>query len=138
MTWSDLPTNPSPKVLRQFSAAWLVFFLAVGARQYFSRVHHEVGIILGAIAILISGLGMIKPVAVRWLFVTCTVLAFPIGWAISQIMLALIFYGLVTPIAFIFRVQGRDLLARKPSIGRATFWMLKKMPTDVSSYFRQY
>jgi len=32
MTWSDLPTNPSQKVLRQFSAAWLVFFLAVGAR----------------------------------------------------------------------------------------------------------
>jgi len=138
MTWSDLPTNPSQKVLRQFSAAWLVFFLAVGARQYFRRGHHEVGIILGVIAILIGGLGLVKPVAVRRLFVACTVLAFPIGWVISQIMLALMFYGLVTPIAFIFKVQGRDLLARKPATDRATFWMPKKMPTDVSSYFRQY
>ena len=138
MTWSDLPTNPSQKVLRQFSAAWLVFFLAVGARQYFSRGHHEVGIILGVIAILIGGLGLVKPVAVRRLFVACTVLAFPIGWVISQIMLALMFYGLVTPIAFIFKVQGRDLLARKPATDRATFWMPKKMPADVSSYFRQY
>jgi len=90
------------------------------------------------IAILIGGLGLVKPVAVRRLFVACTVLAFPIGWVISQIMLALMFYGLVTPIAFIFKVQGRDLLARKPATDRATFWMPKKMPTDVSSYFRQY
>ena len=138
MTWSDIPKNPTGKVLRQFSAAWLVFFLALGARQYFSRGHHQAGLLLGAIAIVIGGLGLLKPSALRWLFVGWMVLAFPIGWAISQIMLALMFYGLLTPIAFLFRVKGRDLLSRKPSPQRASFWIPKQTPQDVRTYFRQY
>ena len=138
MTWSDLPTNPSPKILRQFSAAWLVFFLAIGARQYFGLGHHQIGWALGALAIVIGGLGLIKPPALRWLFVGWMILAFPIGWAISQIMLALMFYGLLTPIAFIFRLRGRDLLSRERAPDRLTWWTQKHTPQDVRSYFRQY
>ena len=138
MTFADIPTNPSQKVLRQFSAAWLVFFLAIAARQYFSRGHHEAGLVLGALAVFIGGLGLIIPPAVRWLFVSWMVLAFPVGWAISQIMLALMFYGLITPIGLLFRLKGRDLLARKPAANRPSFWMPKQTPEDVRSYSRQY
>ncbi len=138
MTWSNIPTNPTPKVLRQFSAAWLVFFLAIGARQYFARGHHQLGVALGVGAIIVGGLGLLKPAAVRWLFVSWMVLAFPIGWLISQIMLALMFYCLLTPSAFVFRLRGRDLLARKPAPERRSFWTPKVTPQDVRSYFRQY
>ena len=138
MTFSDLPTNPSQKVLRQFSAAWLVLFLTISARQYFSRGHHGAGLVLGALAVIIGGLGLFSPSTVRWLFVSWMVLAFPIGWAISQIMLALMFYGLITPIAFLFRLKGRDLLGRKPATNRPTYWIPKQTPEDVRSYFRQY
>jgi hypothetical protein len=138
MTWSDLPTNPSPKVLRQFSAAWLVCFLALGARQYFGRGHNQAGLTFGATAVVIGLLGLAKPAAVRWIFVSWMVIAFPIGWAISQITLALMFYGLLTPIAFLFRLQGRDLLSRKPAPERNTYWTLKPTPQDIHSYFRQY
>src|SRR5262245_26372916 len=138
MTWSDLPTNPAPKVLRQFSAVWLVFFLAIGARQYFARGNHQIGAALGALAVVIGGLGLLKPAAVRWIFVSWMVLAFPIGWVISQVMLALMFYGLITPIALLFRLRGRDLLSRKPAPERSSFWTVKPTPQDVRSYFRQY
>jgi len=138
MTWSDIPTKPTPKVLRQFSAAWLIFFLALGARQYLARGHHQTGLALGALALIVGSLGLFKPAAVRWLFVTCMVLAFPIGWLISQIMLALMFYGLLTPIAFLFRIRGRDLLSRKPAPHRSSFWTPKPTPDDVRTYFRQY
>ena len=53
-------------------------------------------------------------------------------------MLALMFYLLLTPIALIFRLQGRDLLARKSAPNRSTFWTAKQTPQDVRSYFRQY
>jgi hypothetical protein len=138
MKWSDLPTNPTPRALRQFAAAWLVFFLVVGAQQYFRRGHHEIGLALGVMAVVFGVLGLAKPLAVRWLFVTWMVLAFPIGWLVSQVMLLLMFYLLLTPVALLFRIRGRDPLARKPAPNRASFWEPKKMPDDVRSYFRQY
>ena len=138
MNWSDLPLNPTPKALRQFSAAWLVFFLCLGTHQYFVREHYVPGILLGLMAVLIGNLGLIKPASVRWIFVGWMVLAFPIGWLISQLMLALLFFVVLTPVAILFRLRGRDLLARKPVRGKITFWTKKSMPENVESYFRQY
>jgi hypothetical protein len=138
MHWTDIPRNPSAKTLRQFAAAWLVFFLAFGAHQYVVRHHHLPGAVLGVMAVTLGLLGLIKPVAVRRLFIAWMVLAFPIGWLISQVMLLLMFYLLITPVALLFRLQGRDPLARKPAPERVSFWAPKKLPEDVRSYFRQY
>jgi len=83
-------------------------------------------------------LGLIKPSAIQLLFKGCMWLAFPIGWVISQLMLLIMFYGLVTPVAWLFRIRGRDLLSRKPAPDRVTFWVPNEAPGDVRSYFRQY
>ena len=138
MKWSDLPLNPTASALRQFAGAWLVFFLAAGVHRYVARGQHQVGIALGAMAIVVGVAGLIRPAAVRWLFVGATVLAFPIGWVVSQIMLAVMFYGIITPMAVLFRLRGRDLLARKPAPNRASFWAPKQTPEDMGAYFRQY
>ncbi|SRR5258708_40208085 len=138
MTFQDIPFNPSSRALRQFSSAWLVFFLAIGGHQYLARGHHAAGVALGAAAFVIGALGLLKPGAVRWLFVGWMVLAFPIGCLVSQFMLLLMFYLIVTPVGFIFRLRGRDSLARKPMPDQASFWQSKRTPEDVRSYFRQY
>ena len=90
-----------------------MFFLAFGAHQYLVRKHPSVGLALMALAVVIGVLGLIKPAAVRWLFVGWMVVAFPIGWVISLLMLLLMFYGIITPVALLFRMRGRDLLCRK-------------------------
>jgi len=90
------------------------------------------------LALVIGLLGLIKPAAVRWLFVGWMVVAFPIGWLISLLMLLLVFYGIITPVALFFRLRGRDLLRRKSSLPGATYWLPKDMPHDVRSYFQQY
>jgi len=138
MNWSDLPLHPTPKALRQFSAAWLLFFLCLGTHQYFVREHQVLALLLGLMAVLIGTLGLIKPAAVRWIFVAWMVLAFPIGWLVSQLMLALLFFVVLTPVAILFRLRGRDLLDRKPAPEKSTFWTKKSMPENVESYFRQY
>jgi hypothetical protein len=138
MTWSDVPLRPTARALRQFAGAWLVFFLAFGAHQYLVRKHLTFGLVLIGLALAIGLLGLIKPGAVRWLFVGWMVVAFPIGWLISLLMLLLMFYGLITPVALFFRMRGRDLLRRKRAPAAATFWLPKHMPQDVRSYFRQY
>src|ERR1017187_4002693 len=138
MKWSDLPLKPTARALRQFAGAWLILFLAVGVHRYVARGQHEVGIAVGVMAVVIGGGGLIRPAAMRWLFVGVTVLTFPIGWVVSQIMLAIMFYGIITPLALWFRLRGRDLLARKPTPSRASFWAPKHTPDDMGAYFRQY
>jgi hypothetical protein len=138
MKWSDLPLKPTARALRQFAGAWLIFFLAVALHRYVVRGQHQAGIAFAALAVVLGGLGLIRPAALRWLFVGATVLTFPIGWVGSQILLAVMFYGLITPLAWWFRLQGRDWLARKPAPNRASFWTPKHTPADMRAYFRQY
>jgi len=124
-------------MLRVFSAGWLLFFLYL-ARKCSIHGHHNLSLSLGVLAVLIGTMGLIKPAAVRWIFVAWMVLAFPIGWLVSQLMLALLFFVVLTPVAILFRLRGRDLLARKPAPAKSTFWTKKSMPENVESYFRQY
>ena len=106
MTWSDIPFRPTAKALRQFAAAWLIFFLALGAYQYLVRRHLAVGLVLMGLALVIGLLGLVRPAAVRWLFVGWMVVAFPIGWVISLVMLLVMFFGLITPVAVFFRLAS--------------------------------
>jgi hypothetical protein len=138
MKWTDIPFQPTEKALRQFAAAWLVFFLCFGAHQYLARGHHRLGLAVGLLAVFVGGLGLVRPAAVRWLFVTWMVLAFPIGWLMSQLMLLMMFYLFITPVALFLRLRGRDLLWRRPTPGQTSFWRPKETPRDVQSYFRQY
>ena len=138
MKWSDIQFQPTKRVLRQFAAAWLVIFLGLGAYHYLKLEQHTRGIVFAAVALLIGPLGLFKPAAVRWIFVSWMVLAFPAGWLISQLMLAVLFYLVLTPTAVLFRLRGRDLLVRKPMPDPVSFWVPKHTPEDVRSYFRQY
>ena len=138
MKWSDLPLKPTARALRQFAGAWLIFFLAVAVYRYLARGQHQIGLAVGAMAVVVGCLGLIKPAAVRWLFVGATVLAFPIGWVVSQVMLGVMYYCIITPLAVWFRIRGRDLLSRKPAPNRASFWSPKHTPGDMGAYFRQY
>jgi hypothetical protein len=138
MRWSDLPLKPDAKALRQFAAAWLGFFGGVGLYQWLAKGRVELGVGICGAALVIGVMGLIKPQAVRWIFVAWMVLAFPIGWAISQLTLLILFFGLITPIALFFRLRGRDLLSRKLAPERTSFWIEKNTPTDSRSYLNQY
>ena len=138
MTWSDLPRNPTPKALRQFSAAWLVVFLAWGLHHWLARGHDRLGPALCLLAVSVGGLGLARPMAVRWLFLIAMIVAFPIGWVLSLLMLLIMYYGILTPVAVLFRLRGRDLLGRKPAPGRTSFWVARQMPGDIRRYFKQY
>ena len=66
------------------------------------------------------------------------VLAFPIGWTVSQVMLALMFFGLFMPFGLVFRLIGRDPLQRTRRSDRKSYWEPKPIPTDLKRYFKQF
>ncbi len=137
MKWFHLPLKPTPRVLRQFAAAWLVFFLALAAQQMFLRNRVTAAGVLGAIA-LIGLVGLVKPSAVRWLFVGATVAAFPIGWVMTQVVLAVMFYIVLTPLALVFRWRGRDELQLRHKPEQTGFWSTRRPEQDVKRYLKQF
>src|SRR5262245_31817192 len=135
MKWSDIPMNPSARLLRQFAAAWLVFFLAWAAWQGLRAGRPQLGWALGVLAVVVGGSGLIWPALVRWIFVGWMILAFPIGWLVSWLMLSVLYFGIFTPMAIWFRLVGRDPLRRRRA-DMPSYWRRKEIPADVSRYFK--
>jgi hypothetical protein len=138
MQWSDIQFRPPAKTLRQFAGLWLACFGGLSAWEGFVRGHATLAVALAILALTIGPLGLAWPQLVRPVFVAWMILAFPIGWTVSQLILALMFYGLFTPISLIFRLIGRDPLHRARQPGLESYWTPKATPTDSRRYFKQF
>jgi hypothetical protein len=136
MRWSDIPRNPSGRLLRQFAGLWLLFFGGLACWHGLAR--HRVGLALAALALAVGLLGLLWPRAVRPVFVAWMVLAFPVGWAVAYALLAVVFYGIFTPLGLGFRLAGRDVLGLRRPAGRESYWWPKPAADGVASYFRQF
>ncbi len=138
MQWSDVRFEPSTKTLRQFGGLCFVFFGGFGLWEVLGRGHVALGAGLGGLAVAGGLLGLLRPDWLRWIFVFWTILAFPIGWTVSLVMLAVMYYGLFTPIALVFRLIGRDALQRTRKPATESYWTPKPTPTDSGRYFKQF
>ena len=138
MQWSDIPFHPDRKTLRQFAGLWLVFFGGVALWQALARGRPSLGLSIGALALVVGLAGLTRPEWVRLIYIGWMVLAFPIGWTVSQVILLILFFGLFTPIGLIFRLIGRDPLHRARHAGLESYWAAKPAPVDVRSYFKQF
>jgi hypothetical protein len=130
--------TPTERMLRQFAAIWIAFFGAIAARQEFHHHRHVLGIALAVLAVTVGPLGFVWPRAIKPVFVGWMALAYPIGWTFSRIVLGVIFYGLFTPVAWVFRLIGRDELALKSQPTAATYWRPKPGAVEQSQYLRQF
>ena len=102
------------------------------------RGHATTGtMLLGGTGLVIGLLGLIKPMAVRGVYTGWMIVAFPIGWTVSKLMLGTMFYAIFTPLAALFRAVKRDpLRLGKPAT--PSYWVPKPGTEDVKEYFRQY
>jgi Saxitoxin biosynthesis operon protein SxtJ len=135
MHWSDLDFDPPPRRLRQFAVIWLVFFSSIGALRALHGQRFAVPLL--ALGGLVGVAGLIRPQLARPFWIALTVLTFPIGWLVSRVLLGVIYFGVFTPVALVFRFIGRDALLRKRS-DLESYWTDKKQPADPGRYLRQF
>lgn len=138
MNFRDLPLNPTPLVLRQFAAAWILFFGVIAAVQYLVHDRTVVAATLATVAITIGPMGLIRPMWLRPIFVVWMIAVFPIGWVVSRITLLVLFFGIFTPLAIYFRVTGRDLLRLRKPADATSYWQTKPAARGPRSYFQQF
>jgi hypothetical protein len=135
--------NPEQRVIRQF--AWfavaglpLIAWFVLSIIGTFTWSHPAFLIVAGVgfaqLLLYIVGVHAIS----RWLFIGVTVLAVPIGFLVSHLMLAIIFYLLITPIGLLFRLTGRDVIGRKLDPKATTYWQTRDGERAPSSYFNLY
>lgn len=132
------PFAPTDRMLRQFAALLAVFFVAIAARQEFHQHRHTIATLLAALALTVAPLGLVRPRAIRPLFIASMAVAYPIGWVVSRLVLGVIFYGLFTPVAWLFRLAGRDALLLKPKPRAETYWSRKPSAANPAQYLHQF
>jgi hypothetical protein len=90
--------------------------------------------------VTVGPIGLTRPEWVRPIFVAWMALAFPIGWTVSRAVLALVYYGLFTPLGLVFRLLGRDPLrrTRTPASGLSSYWSRKPGVSDPVRYLQQF
>jgi saxitoxin biosynthesis operon SxtJ-like protein len=136
MQWSDIQFNPSTKTLRQFSSLFLVIFGVLALVEFQFRQRPQLAMVYGTLAVVIGPLGLIRPRVMRPVWVVWSVVAFPIGWVVSTVFLAVLFYAIFTPFGIAFRLKGRDTLALRRTDAR-TYWKPRPAARDKRAYFRQ-
>jgi hypothetical protein len=53
-------------------------------------------------------------------------------------VLGLLYYGIFTPLALVFRLKGRDPLMRFRRPETQSYWIPKPAITDLRRYYRQF
>ena len=93
---------------------------------------------LPLLALTIGPIGLGRPDWVRCDLCRLDGPGIPHRLDVSQIILAVMFFGLFTPIGLLFRLLGRDSLhrARRPELN--SYWAPKPAPVDLRRYFKQF
>jgi hypothetical protein len=133
----EINWKPSDRDLRWFAVVQLVVAVAAWL------LHRRFGWDVAATSLLVAssaGLvgGLLAPLILRPLFIAWMVAAFPIGWLMSHLVLAIVYYTVITPIGFALRLAGRDTLRRNATSDATTYWIARPQPPESSRYFRQF
>jgi hypothetical protein len=143
MMGPQLPVEPAhvtdDRTLRQFAGLCVVIFGALfGLSWYRSQGSPRVAAWVGFILACLIGLpGLINVGWIRPVFWAATTVTRPIGHLTGKLVLALIFFGVVTPLGWIFRLIGRDPLERRLA-ETPSYWVPISVPQDVRRYVHQY
>ena len=134
----EINWNPSRRELKQFAGIWFpAFFALVGALVLYHTGSPIVAASISGSGVLLSVFGFFFPPLVRPIFVAWMCAAYPIGWAVSHLLLAIVFFLVITPIGWGLRVLRRDPLEREFDRSASTYWIPHKQARDSKQYFRQ-
>ncbi len=133
----ELNYAPSRKDLRLFAIILVPFsyFLGWIIRRQFDpdMIGWSINIVLAIAGVT----GSIWPEAVKQIFLVWTVLTYPIGWVVSHLVLAIIFFGVFLPIGFTMKCFGYDPLQLREK-NCDSYWVPLEPITDQERYFRQF
>ena len=139
--------NPPGRTLRQFGYIALAGFTALSWAAWHEQLmfatglgtaREPVSLVLLGIGIIAGSCSLIAPQLNRFLFVGMSLLAYPIGFVTSYVVLGVLFFAVLAPIAVAFRLLGRDPLRRNLDKRAKSYWSTPQHDRGRDSYFQQF
>ena len=130
--------NPSRRQLAVFAAIWLVFFSIIGWMVLGRSGSLPWAIGICCLAVGVPVIGWIAPPFLRIVYLGMAYAAFPIGFVVSHVMLAVVYYLVLTPTGLLMRLFGYDPMNRRFDPDAETYWVPRETEQDVKRYFRQF
>ena len=134
----EIRTNPSPRELRWFGLLLALFFAIIGSLLRWQFHAPTAALVIwplgAALALLYYAIPPLRrPMYIAWMY-----LAFPVGWLISHLLMAIIFYLVFTPIGLLMRLFGYDPMRRRFEPDTPSYWVEHDPAGDPARYFRQF
>jgi len=123
----ELPSN------RKFGLFFTIIFFITGV--YFFKESKNVGVALFIVSVGFFAATVLKPLILLPLNKLWLRFGLLLGMLVSPIVLAIIFFGMFTPIALIMRLYGRDELRLKLN-NSVSFWKSKAWSEESLSTFK--
>jgi Saxitoxin biosynthesis operon protein SxtJ len=138
MAISSIDRHPAPDQLRSFGVLLAIFVPVLGVLIWWRTGRFDAGTTIWIAGGVLTAIYWMVPPVRRLVYVGWMYAAFPIGWTVSHILMALIFYLVITPIGWMMRATGRDPLFKRFDRSARTYWMPHTRQGGPGRYFRQY
>lgn len=131
----QLKTGPGE--LRKFGLMVGGVFALLGLLFLWRHKAHYPYFLWPGVVLIVSGL--VLPRALKWVYVAWMSVAFVLGFVMAHVILAVLFYLVLTPMGLVARVFGKDFLRLNLDRGAATYWIPRERKArSPAEYERQF
>ena len=127
-----IPWNAGARQLRQFALFAPLGFAAIGWMAHRLGAPWSAFWILVGVGVALLVAGLARPTLMRPFWILSLMVAMPIGFVVTTVAMAAVYYFVIAPIGLVFRLAGRDALGMK-----ARGWTKVDGRGDPRSYYRQ-
>ncbi|WP_406698716.1 SxtJ family membrane protein [Singulisphaera sp. Ch08] len=138
MSLTPIDWRPDSTKLAQFSTLTMCFLGMLAAPLAYLRDRPTLAACFGIAALTCRLLGAWRPTALRPVYLGLSLATWPIGWGVSHLALAIVYYGVITPMALVFRLLGRDAMTRRFDRDATTYWEPTPPDRSLDRYLRQF
>ena len=130
--------NPSRRQLTVFGLLWMLFFGILGCTAWWKTGSFVSAGWFWAIGAAVPAMGLVRPGALRIVYLLAAYATFPIGFVVSYVILAVVYYLVLTPTGIILRLTGYDPMQRRFDSNAKTYWSPREQDESNEQYFRQF
>jgi hypothetical protein len=138
MALVEINWRPPARQLRIFAVLLLAFAALVAWILHSRFAATQAGIAVVAVTTALAVLGILWPKTIWPVYVVWMAAVLPVGWVVSHVVMAVVFYLVVTPIGLIMRMCGHDPMEHRFDRQARTYWKKRPPPSETSRYFRQF
>jgi hypothetical protein len=139
MSWIDdefRKLDRSARALRRFGYLVGAIFLLLGCLLLWR--HRGLGWPLTPVGAFLIIAAALAPLTLKWVYVPWMILAAALGWIVTRILLAIVFFLVVTPIGLLQRFFGKRPIEIAFRTHAVSYWQTRAAPPAPKDYEKQF